>query len=75
MVKVAILSFDGPSQMSTSAWLQKLSLYFKLNPMVEEDALKMAILHLEGEASDWWFNGLRNFGHDHTYLMKVSPMH
>ena len=32
--------------------------------MVEEDALKMAILHLEGEASDWWFHGLRTLGHD-----------
>ena len=75
MGKVTIPSFDGSSQMYVSAWLQKLSVYFHLNPMVEEDALKMAIFHLEGEASDWWFNGLRNFGHDHTYLMKVSPMH
>ena len=25
--------------------------YFQLNPMVEEDALKMVILHLEEEAS------------------------
>ena len=33
--------------------------------MVEEDALKMAILHLEGEASDWWFRGIRTLGHDH----------
>ena len=51
--------------MSASAWLQKLSVYFQLNHMVEEDALKMAILHLEGEASDWWFHGLRTLGHDH----------
>ena len=33
--------------------------------MVEEDALKMAILHIEGEANDWWFHGLRNLGRDH----------
>ena len=33
--------------------------------MVEEDALKMVILHLEGEANDWWFHGLRTLGHDH----------
>ena len=32
--------------------------------MVEEDALKMAIFHLEAEASDWWFHGLRKLGHD-----------
>ena len=51
--------------MSGSAWLQKLSVYFQLNPMVEEDALKMAIFHLEGEASDWWFDGIRTLGHDH----------
>ena len=31
--------------------------------MVEEDALKMDILHLEGEAIDWWFHGLRTLGH------------
>ena len=48
MGKVTIPSFDGSSQVSTSAWLQKLSVYFQLNPMVEEDALKMAILYLEG---------------------------
>ena len=32
--------------------------------MVEEDALKMAILHLEGDANEWWFHGLKNLGHD-----------
>ena len=25
----------------------------------------MAILHIEGESSDWWFHGLRTLGHDH----------
>ena len=64
MGKVSIPSFDGSSQMYVSAWLQKLSVYFQLNPMVEEDALKMAILHLEGEASDWWLHGIRTLGHD-----------
>ena len=43
---VTIPSFDGSSQMFANAWLQKLSVYFQLNPMVEEDALKMAILHI-----------------------------
>ena len=62
MGKVIIPSFDGSSQMFVSAWLKKLSVYIQLNPMVEEDALKMAILHLEGEASDWWFHGLRTLG-------------
>ena len=35
MGKVAIPSFDGSPQMFASAWLQKLSVYFQLNPMVE----------------------------------------
>ena len=25
----------------------------------------MAILYLEGEANDWWFHGIKTFGHDH----------
>ena len=33
--------------------------------MVEEDALKMAILHLKGEANVWWFHGLKTLVHDH----------
>ena len=53
MGKVTIPSFDGSSQMSTSAWLQKLSLYFELNPIVEEVALKMDIFHIKGEYCDW----------------------
>ena len=53
MGKLTIPSFDGSSQMFSSSWLQTLSVYFQLNPMVEEVALKMAILHLEGEDSDW----------------------
>ena len=32
--------------------------------MVEEDALKMAIPHLEGETNVWWFHGLKTLGHD-----------
>ena len=64
MGKINIPSFDGSSHIFASAWLQKLSVYFQLNPMVEEDALKMTIFHLEGKASDWWFHGLRTLGHD-----------
>ena len=32
--------------------------------MVEEDALKTTILHLEGDANEWWFYGLKTLGHD-----------
>ena len=58
-----IPSFDGSSQMSSSVWLQKLSVYNQLNPKVEEDALKIVILHIEGQASDWWFHGIRTLVH------------
>ena len=75
MGKVNTPSFDGFSQMSTSAWLQKLSLYFKLNPIVEEVALKMAILHIKGEARDWWFDGIRTLVLIIFYLMRFFPMH
>ena len=63
MGKVTIPSFDGSSQISATAWLQKIIVYFQLNPMVEEDALKMAIFHLEGESIDWWFHGIIRLGH------------
>ena len=59
-------TFDGSSQSSSNTWVQKLDVYFQLNPMVEEDALKMAILHLEGDANEWWFHGLKNLGHGHV---------
>ena len=35
--------------------------------MVEEDALKMAILHIEWEANDWWFHGIRTLRHYHIF--------
>ena len=76
MGKVTIPSFDGSSQMSSTPWLHKISVHFQLNPMVEEDALKMAILHLEGGASDWWFHGLRTLGHDNILSYEgFSPIH
>ena len=57
-------TFDGSSQSSANTWGGKLDVYFQLNPMVEEDVLKMAILNLEGDANEWWFHGLKNLVHD-----------
>ena len=57
-------TFDGSSQSSVNTWAQKLDVYFQLNPMVEEDALKMDIFHFDGESNDWWFHGLKTLGHD-----------
>ena len=62
--KVPLPTFYGSSQFFSNTWAQKLDVYFQLNPMVEEDALKMAILHLDGDANEWWFHGLKNLGHD-----------
>ena len=62
--KLALPTFDGSSQSSANTWVQKLDVYFQLNPMVEEDALKMAILHLEEDTNEWWLHGLKNLGHD-----------
>ena len=46
--------------------MKKLDTYFQLNPMMERDAIRMSTLHLKGDASDWWFHGLRNLGHDNV---------
>ena len=34
--------------------------------MVEEDALKMVILHLEGDSGELWFHGLKTLVHYHV---------
>ena len=38
--------------------------------MAETDAIKLATLHLEGEAHDWWYHGMSTLGHAHivTYV-------
>ena len=43
--------------------------YFKLNPMTETDAIKLATLHLDGEAHEWWYHRLVSLGHKtiHSY--------
>jgi hypothetical protein len=60
-----IPTFDGSSHCSTQAWVQKLDTYFKLNPMIESEAIIFATLHLEGEAHEWWYHGLVTLGHSH----------
>ena len=71
--KLIIPPFDHSSQMSTNPWIQ-LSVYFQLNLMVEEVALKISILHIEAEANHWWFHALRSFRHYWIHLMRFSPM-
>ena len=56
-------NFDGSSKISAKAWVEKLDIYFQLNKVPEMEAIKIAALHFEGEAHDWWFHGLSTLGH------------
>ena len=50
--KVTIPNFDGSSKCTARAWVQKLDIYFQVNKMVEVDAIKLAILYLDGETHE-----------------------
>ena len=56
-------TFDGSSKCLAKAWVEKLDIYFQLKHMAEGEAIKVAVLHLEGEAHDWWFHGMTTLGH------------
>ena len=62
--RLTIPNFDGAREGSARIWVQKLDTYFQLNPMTETDAIKMATLHLNGEAHEWWYHGLVSLGHN-----------
>ena len=64
--KISLPYFDGSSKCTARAWVQKLDTYFQLSPMAETDAIKLATLHLEGEAHDWWYHGMTTLGHAHV---------
>ena len=55
--------FDGSSISSAKAWVEKLDIYSQLNKVPEMEAIKIATLHFEGEAHNWWFHGLYKLGH------------
>jgi len=38
--------------------VEKLDIYFQLNQMLKTEAIKVATLHFDGEARDWWFYGM-----------------
>ena len=67
--RLTIPKFDGTHGGSARIWVQKLDTYFQLNPMTETDAIKLATLHLDGEAHEWWYQGLVTLGHNtiHSY--------
>ena len=55
--------FDGSSNSFIKSWVEKLDIYFQLNQMSEAEAIKVATLHLDVEAQDWWFHGMVTLGH------------
>ena len=55
--------FHGSSKCNAKSWIEKLDIYFQLNQVPEMEAIKIAALHLEGEAHDWWFHGLSTLCH------------
>jgi hypothetical protein len=61
--KVTIPNFDGSSKCSRRTWVQKLDTYFQLQQMTKMKAIKLATLHLDGEAHEWWYHGLVTLGH------------
>ena len=56
-------TFDGSSKCTAKYWVEKLDIYVQLNHVSNMEAIKIAALHLEGEANDWWFYGLSTLGH------------
>ena len=51
-------TFDGSLKCVAKAWVMKLEDIFLLHPVVEREAVEIAVLHLEGEANTWWFDHL-----------------
>lgn len=45
-------TYDGSAKCTARAWVEKLDTYFQLNQMTEVEAIKIATLHLKGEAHD-----------------------
>ena len=66
-------TFDGSSNSSTKSWVEKLDIYFQLNQMSETEAIKVATLHLDGEAQDWWFHGMVTLRHSTVMTYASLP--
>jgi hypothetical protein len=61
--KVIIPNFDRGTDFFARSWVHKLNTYFHLHQMIETDAIKLATVHLDGEAHEWWYHGLVTLGH------------
>ena len=49
-------TFDGSSIART--WVRKMEVFFLLHLVVEEEAIEILVLHMEGEAYFWWISHL-----------------
>ena len=63
MGRLFLPKFDGSSTSSTKAWVENLDIYFELKKVPKMESIKIAVLHFEGEAHNWWFHGLSTLGH------------
>ena len=63
MGRLFLPNFDGSSKFTAKSWLEKLDIYFQLNKVPEMEAIKITLLHLKGEAHEWWFPGLSTLCH------------
>ena len=46
--------FDGSPKRSAQSWVGQPDTYFQLHQVSEEEAMKVAALHLQGKAYAWW---------------------
>ena len=52
--RLFLLTFDGSPKSTTKAWVKNLDTYFQLHQVSEEEAIRVASLHLEGKDYAWW---------------------
>ena len=48
-------TFDGSPENTAKSWVEKLDTYFQLHQVSEGEAIRVALLHLQGKAYAWWF--------------------
>ena len=63
MGRLFLPNIDGSSNSSAKAWVEKLDIYFQLNKVPKSEAIKIAALHFDGEAHNWWFHELSTLVH------------
>jgi len=62
--RLTIPSFDGSTNNSASAWVQKMDTYLQLNPMIAAKKIKISTLHLDRKTHELWHHGFVNLGQD-----------